>query len=135
MKFEINPKNSQKQFEIHILRAKENLKEAEILFEKESFRGSVSRAYYGFFEATHAALITEGISAKTHAGAITQFSLNFVKTKKIPAKFIRLFKEAENAREEADYQFLKKFKKEEAKRIIETAREFIKEIQEKLSVG
>jgi len=133
MKFNIDSENSKKQFEIHIFRAKEDLKEAEILFEENSFRGAVSRAYYGFFEAAHAALITKGITAKTHAGVIAQFSLSFIKTKKIPVKFIRFFKEAEKAREEADYQFLKEFKKEEAENIIKTTKEFIEVIEKEFS--
>ena len=133
MRFKIDPENSKKQFDAHIIRAEQNLKEAKILFEENSFRGAVSRAYYAFFEAAHAALITKGITAKTHSGVIIQFSLNFIKTKKIPSKFIKLFKEAEKAREEADYQFLKDFTEEEARRIINTAEDFLNEIKKKLS--
>lgn len=131
MKFKINPENKKKQFEIHISRAKERIKSAKILFEETQYNDAISRAYYGFFEAAHAALITKGIAVKTHTGVIAQFSLHFIKTNKIPAKFIRFFKEAEKAREEADYQFLKKFGKEEAEKIIKTAEEFIKAIEEK----
>ena len=74
MKFKIDSENSKKQFEIHIFRAKENLKEAEILFKEKSFRGAVSRAYYSFFEVAHAALITKGITAKTHAGRFGRYA-------------------------------------------------------------
>jgi len=129
MIFKIDPKNRKLQFERSIQRAEERIQEAKILLEKDHYGGAISRAYYGFFEAAHALLITKGISAKTHAGVIALFSLHFVKSDKIPVKFIRFFKQAKEAREEADYGFLKEFTREEAGDIIETAEEFIKEIK------
>lgn len=131
MKIELDTKNAKKQFDVHICRAKEDLEEAKILLKEKSYRGAVSRAYYSFFEAANAALITKGLTAKTHAGVIQLFSLNFVKTNEVPAKFARFFSKAREAREEADYQFLKEFTKEEAERIIKTADEFLEEIKEK----
>lgn len=131
MKFPIEPKNRKKQFDRFIERAKERLEEAKILFEEKHYSGAISRAYYAFFEAAHAALITKGISAKTHAGVITLFSLHFVKTEQIPAQFIRFFKQAKEARETADYTFLKDFTKEETERIIQTAEDFVKEIEKR----
>ncbi len=131
MKIKLDPKNAKKQFDIHICRAKENLEEAKILLEEKSYRGAISRAYYSFFEAANAALITKGLVAKTHAGVIQLFSLNFVKTNEIPVKFARFFNRAREAREEADYQFLKEFTKKETERIIKTANEFLEEIEEK----
>ncbi len=40
------------------------------------------------------------------------------------------FRKAKEAREKADYETYKEFSKEEAKRIIKTAQEFIKEIEQ-----
>jgi uncharacterized protein (UPF0332 family) len=60
--------------------------------------------------------------------------LHFIKTKKIPLKFIRFFKQAKEAREEADYGLLKKFSKKETEKIIETAEEFIKLVSDKFEV-
>lgn len=134
MQFKINPGNKRKQFKIHISRARENLKGAEILLKEKNYRGAISRAYYAFFEAAHAALITKGLSAKTHAGLITLFGLHFVKTNIIPAKYIRFFKEAKEAREEADYKILKEFTKEETERIINTAKEFVGIIEKMLQI-
>jgi len=131
MQFKINPENKKKQFKIHISRAKENLKEAEILLKEGTYRGAISRAYYAFFEAAHAALITKGLTAKTHAGLIDLFNIHLVKTEEIPKEFARFYKEAKKAREEADYAFLKKFTKEEAEKIIKEAEEFLKIIEKK----
>ena len=59
MRFEIEPKNRKKQFNVLILRAEERLEEAKILFQKEHCNGAISRAYYSFFETAHAVLITK----------------------------------------------------------------------------
>jgi len=134
MRFKIDPKNKKRQFDILISRAEERLEEAKILFQKEHCNGAVSRAYYSFFETAHAVLITKGMTAKTHAGLIALFSLHFIKTKKIPLKFVRFFKQAKEAREEADYGLLKKFTKKETEKIIETAKEFIKLVKSKFKV-
>ncbi|MBU4332372.1 HEPN domain-containing protein [Patescibacteria group bacterium] len=134
MMYNIKPENGKKQFKIYMSRAKENIEAAEILFEKKSYRGAVSRAYYGFFEAASAALITKGFFAKTHAGVIYLFEQHFVRTNEVPAKFSRFFREAKEAREEADYKFLEKTTKEDAERIIKTAKEFIEVIEKSVKV-
>lgn len=130
MRIEIPPEKRKQQFKILIKRARERIREAEILLEKKHYNGAISRAYYGFFEAGHAALITKGITAKTHAGIIMLFSLHFVKNRKIPVKFIRFFKKAQESREEADYHFLREFTREEAQTTIDTAKQFIKTVRE-----
>ena len=134
MRFKIDPKNRKKQFDVLISRAEERLEEAKILFRKEHCNGAISRAYYSFFETAHAVLITKGISAKTHAGLITLFSLHFIKTKQIPVKFIRFFKQAKEAREEADYEIYKDFSKEAVETGIKAAKEFIRRVEEIINI-
>lgn len=131
MKFEIKPENRKKQFELLMERAYKRVKSAEFLYEKEFYNDAVSRAYYAIFDAASAVLITKGLSAKTHAGVITLFNLHFVKTRKIPAKYIQSFRRAKEAREEADYEILKKFSKEETEEIIKMSKEFVNFIKEK----
>lgn len=94
-------------------------------YQKKVFIDAISRAYYAFFDAANALLITKGLVAKTHAGVITLFSLHFIKSKLIPLKYIRFFRQAKDAREQADYEILKKFSKLEAKQIIQTAQDFV----------
>ena len=89
----------------------------------------MSRAYYGFFDAASALLLTEGLVAKTHAGLITLLSLHFVKKGKMKSKFATLFKRAKEAREEADYEIYKEFTKADVKEIITTADNFIAEVE------
>lgn len=134
MKYNIKPENGRKQFNIFMSRAKERIEEAELLLSKNHYHGAVSRAYYCVFEAASAALITKGFAAKTHAGVAHLFEQHFVRTDEIPAKFARVFRKAKEAREEADYKFLKKITKQDAERVIKIAKEFIKVIKEKIKV-
>ena len=91
---------------------------------------AVSRAYYAFFDTASALLITKELSAKTHSGVITLFSLHFIKTKAVPLKYIHFFRRAKDAREEADYELLKKFSKKETEAIINTAQDFTQFVKE-----
>lgn len=113
----------------HINLAKKRIHSAEILLKQKEYRDAVSRAYYAFFDAASALLLTEGLVAKSHAGLLTLFGLHFVKKGKIEPEFARLFRKAKEAREEADYEVYKEFSKSETERIIKTAKEFIKEIE------
>lgn len=134
MKFNITSENKKRQFKIHFQKARENLEEAKILMKEKHFRGAVSRAYYSIFEAARATLVTKGIAAKTHSGLISLFSLHFIKTKEIPAKFGEILKNAKEFREAADYGMVIEFDKKDAERIVKSAEEFIKMVEEKFKM-
>lgn len=133
MTFKISPKNRNKQFLLLIKNAEERIQSAELLFGKGLYNDAVSRAYYGFLDTANALLITKGITAKTHAGVITLFSLHFIKTKLVPVQYIQFFRQAKDAREEADYEFLKRFTEKETKQILQTAKEFIRFVKDNFS--
>jgi len=50
----------------------------------------------------------------------------------MPQEFMRFYGKVKRAREEADYELLRKFSKEETKEIIEKAEKFVKFIGENL---
>ncbi|OGY69703.1 MAG: hypothetical protein A3H61_01905 [Candidatus Jacksonbacteria bacterium RIFCSPLOWO2_02_FULL_44_20] len=79
-------------------------------------------------------LLSEGYFAKTHDGVITLFSLKFIKTHKIDARYVRIFKEAERDRIDADYRFLEEFTKQDAESVHKKAEEFVKMADKFLSV-
>ena len=125
MAIKISPKNRQKQFNLLLKKAMIRLDSAQILFQHGNYNDAISRSYYAFFDTVSALLISKSLFAKTHSGAITLFSLHFIKTNLIPAKFARFFRQAKTAREEADYEALKKFTKQETQKILEYAKEFV----------
>ncbi len=125
MTLKISQKNQKKQFKFLLKKANERIESAELLYKHEKYNDAISRSYYAFFDTTSALLITKGLFAKTHSGLITLFGLHFIKTDLIPAKFARLFRRVKTAREEADYEALKKFTKAETKQILDSAKEFV----------
>ena len=129
MKFDIKPENRRKQFNLLIKKATREIEAAKLLCEKGFHNDSISRAYYAIFDAACAALITKGFAAKTHAGVIYLFETHFVKTDEIPAKYIRFFREAKRAREEADYHAIKIFSKRDAQEAVQKAEEFVSYIK------
>lgn len=105
--------------------AENRIKSAKILLKERLFRDSISRSYYAFLDSAKALLLIRGKTAKTHAGVLTLFGLEFGKTKEIPTHFFSSYKKVLKAREEADYEILKKISKNEAKEAIQKAEEFV----------
>jgi uncharacterized protein (UPF0332 family) len=61
-------------------RAKEAIKEAEILLEKGHTNTFVNRLYYACFYAVSALLLTKGLSSAKHSGVRSLFHKHFVKS-------------------------------------------------------
>jgi uncharacterized protein (UPF0332 family) len=110
-------------------RAYKKLEVAKSLFKQGFYSDAVSRAYYAMFYAARALLSEKDIYPKTHRGVIAQFGLKFVKEGKFEKEIFDLFARAQEDREEADYGLLSEIEKEEAKKIIEGAEEFLKECE------
>jgi len=60
--------------------AHETLHESEILFNENSFRGTINRAYYAMFYSVLALLAIKKLGTSKHSGAIILFDREFVKT-------------------------------------------------------
>lgn len=63
--------------------ANRTLKDAQLLIDQTGYRSAISRSYYAMFYTAEAAFLTHDIVVKSHAGAINQFSQQFVETGKI----------------------------------------------------
>lgn len=124
-----NLKPSKKEIKTLFESAENRIKSAKILLQKKLYRDSISRSYYAFLDSARALLLTKGKLAKTHAGTLTLFGMEFGKTKEIPSYFFRFYKEVLKARTEADYRFLRKFSKKDAEEAIQKAEEFVNYIK------
>ena len=122
-------KISSGEIEIALKQAKERIESAETLLKIRNYRDAMSRAYYAFFDAASAALLTKGLVAKTHHGLIILFEKHFIKTKEVPMKIGRWLAKAKQAREEADYERRKEISQESVKTAVQSAKEFVKEIE------
>jgi len=77
--------------------------EMKILFDQGKYRGSVSRGYYAIFYAACAILLIKGQEFSSHQAVISSFGRDFVKTGEIDPGFHRIFIDAFEFRQEADY--------------------------------
>jgi len=87
-----------------IQQAKDAREEAEILFEKGKLRGALNRIYYSMFYATLALLASKELSSSKHAGVISLFHREFVKTGMISTQVARSLNIAFDLRTKSDYR-------------------------------
>lgn len=128
-------KPSSKEIKDLLKQAKERIESAETLLKIGNNRDAMSRAYYAFFDAASAVLLTKGEVAKTHHGLIILFDKYFVKTKELPIEMSRWLVRAKQAREEADYEREKEISKQSIESAIKTAKEFIANIEELIKLN
>lgn len=109
--------------------AKEDLKDANILLESNSYRGANNRAYYAIFHAVSAVLATEGVAFKKHKDTLAYFNKNYVATEVFPRELGRKIVKAEEIRHESDYDTFYIASKEVTAEQIETAVQLIELVE------
>jgi uncharacterized protein (UPF0332 family) len=107
--------------------ALETLEDSQIALDNERYKMSINRSYYATFYAAKALLTKKGLKSKTHSGAISQFSLHYVKEDIFDENIFKLFPNLENDREDVDYDFHTKITRKDAKSCLNDAKIFIEE--------
>lgn len=113
--------------------AKENLEEAEALFEINKYKGASNRAYYAIFHAIKAILALEQKDFKKHSSVIAYFNQEYI-NKEIFSK--DLGKDITNIRlyrEKSDYVDFYIITKEDCKTQIVKAKNIVNSIEKYLS--
>ncbi|HMQ52301.1 MAG TPA: HEPN domain-containing protein [Anaerolineae bacterium] len=116
-----------------MVRAEENLAASRLLNSSSLTSIAISRAYYAMFYAAKAALISENIEARSHSGVINQFSVNFVKTKKVESRYGRMLRTVFQRRQGSDYDMSLNFSRNEIEDSIADAEQFVAAIRKLLS--
>ena len=98
-----------------IQRGNDSLKSAEALVELNLILDGLSRAYYAALHYTRALLLSIGIVPKSHKGALTLFSLHFIKTARIPKEIGVIFSILQKIREDSDYEIGMFYEQSEAR--------------------
>ena len=118
--------------------SKENLEEAEALFNINKFKGANNRAYYSIFHAIKAMLALEQTDFKKHSSVIAYFNKEYINKGIFSKELGKKVSEARFYREKSDYVDFYIVTKEEcqeqieaAKLMIENAEKYIKEKLEK----
>lgn len=109
--------------------AKENLEEAEALFNINKFKGASNRAYYAIFHAIKAMFALEETDFKKHSSVMAFFNKEYVSKNVFSKELGRKVGQARFFREKSDYVDFYIVTKEECQEQIETARTVIDEIE------
>jgi len=109
--------------------AREKLIAAEDLLEKRHYKDSVSRSYYAIFTAARALHATKRLDSFKHSGVIALFNQHFVKSGEVRKDASKWLERAKLYREQADYGDFYIVSVHEAEAQIQSAREFIEEIE------
>lgn len=105
--------------------ARADLKSARILLAAEEYKGANNRAYYAIFHAINAVHALSGKDYKRHKDAIGKFNKDYVKTEIFPREVGRKIGEAEEIRHASDYDDFYIASREESKKQVAVADEFI----------
>lgn len=112
-----------------IQKSKESIEAAIILTENHLLTSAVNRLYYACFYIVDALLYHNKVKAKSHSGAKNQFSLNFIKTGKIPVELGELYSELLDLRQEGDYGSKFELKPEEVTALIAEVQLFVSTLE------
>lgn len=108
-----------------LIKAKETLKSAKLLYDNNDLIGANNRAYYSIFYAIRAVLALERIDFKRHKDVIAYFNKNYIKTEIFPRKMGSKIAQAQSIREDSDYDDEYSPSKEKTEEQINTAQELI----------
>jgi len=104
-------------------RAEEALGATELLYNGGFYKDAVGKLYYFLLYHVRALLLSKGMEAKSHEGALRLFGLHFVKESVFAPDDSHLFARLMKFREEADYNPASLFTK---KHFIELKREAVR---------
>ncbi len=111
-------------------RAKQDLKDAELLYKNKSLLAANNRAYYSIFHAIQAILSLERIDFKRHKDVIGYFNKNYISTEIFPKRLGRRIGQAFQIREDSDYDYKFIPQIEQTEYQVETAKELIALVEE-----
>ena len=110
--------------------AKENLEEAEALFNINKYKGANNRAYYSIFHAIKAIIALEQIDFKKHSSVIAYFNKEYINKNVFPRELGKRVSDARFYREKSDYVDFYIVTKEESLEQIKTAKTMIEKAEE-----
>lgn len=109
--------------------AKENLVSAMVLYDNDQLKSAANRAYYCVFHSMRAVLSIEGVDFKRHSGVIAHFRKEYIKTGIFNKKLSVIIQMTSMVRESSDYDDFYIISRDDAKRQIDDAEVFYREIE------
>lgn len=119
------PENRKELMKYRLESARERLKSAKVLLECGSYKDSVGRSYYAMFTAVRALLAKDGIDYSKHAGVISYFQKEYIKTGQLDKKYSKYLSQAFQIRNNTDYSDFFMVSQSDAKEQYDKAEEFL----------
>ncbi len=115
--------------EYRLGKAKEELQTAALNLEHDKMSQSVNRSYYAFFHASRALLAHDLFDAKRHSAIIAFFNQKYIATGQIDKSLYKMLAAAFDIRLKCDYQDFYVVSREEAKKQLNNAVQFVAHIE------
>lgn len=117
-----------KDIEVLLKKADQNIKGATVLYEEGIFGFAVSRAHYSMFYLIKAIMLAQGLDVSRYNAVTSSFGQHFIKMNLFDRKFDRYVMEAFKQRRAEDDEELEKVTREMARNSIDRAEEFYKAV-------
>lgn len=123
------PDNRKELMNYRLESAKERLNAAKILLTGGSYKDSIGRSYYAMFTAVRALLAKDGIDYSKHAGVISYFQKEYIKTGEFDKKYSKYLSQAFQIRNNTDYSDFFVVSQSDAEEQYGKAEEFLRAIE------
>lgn len=132
----MNEETKKQYISMRIQQAEDALADAKVLFDvRESWTGTINRAYYAVFYAATAVLAKRDLSSSRHTGIVSMFGGEFVKKGLVSPDLGRILHRLFELRQRSDYHSPAEPTRESAGECIREAEKFIEEIKVFLASG
>lgn len=122
-------KNKSEYINYRFKRAQESFDDALIMIDNKKQNTAINRLYYSSYYAVIALLLKKDIDTRTHNGARTKFSDEFIKTGIIDKKLGKLFSQLSDYRQKGDYGDLYDFDDKIVLPLVDQVKDFVSEIK------
>ena len=112
-----------------LMRAKEALDDAKILFENHKLFSTVNRIYYAMFYAVNGLLLLKGFSSAKHSGILGLFNKEIILPGMMKREWGKFYNAMFAFRQKADYKDFVTFETEDVKEWIDKGSKFISIIE------
>ena len=121
--------NRKEMSEYRLKSAFEHLNASSYLLNGNFIKDSIGRSYYAMFASARALLALEGVDFSKHAGVISYFQKEYIKTGKFDKKYSKYISHAFRIRNHSDYDDFYTVSKQDAEEQYEHAEEFCNAIK------
>ncbi len=112
-----------------LISAKEKLTSAKLLLDAGLYKDSVGRSYYSIFSSMRAVLAIRQVDFSKHAGVISYFQKEYIKTNIFDKKYSKYIQQAFQIRNGCDYDDFFIVSRQDAEEQYQRAEEILKVVQ------